>query len=485
MSNIESFSISPAPGMIDVIGHSGYTFNFAIADLIDNCISANAKSILVFFDLDDDNPYIYVKDDGDGMSLEKLKEAAVIGYKDINEYRDKDDLGRYSTGLKSATRSFCDSIIVSSKVKNSSSNSIKIDYEYIIKNKKREAFIINDFCLEKDISNAGTIIYCEKINFLKAGFDKNNIYIKLDELQKSLSHIFGKFIISKKIEIKIQVKNSKAIIVSGWNPFSLIENKTTKIVYEKVYNYLGQNINFKAYVLPVYNNLSKIDQAYIEGNGLLEQSGFYIYRNNRLIQEGGWLNLDNIGLDDKCKYARIEVNIPSQLDKEFQINFSKNSLVIPDELKGLFIEIAKKARKESRNNFNFQKHPVIKFTTKKHTEQIWITSTTHDGLVLNINVEHPLIKELSKEIPISSLKCLFSTLSKSLPIGMIQAQETTTISYTENELYELMTRVYKELSNENYDIDEIKKKMVSMEPFKYYKEILIGFFDKIGGTNNE
>ena len=43
------FSINPGTGMMDVLGHSGYTFNFAIADLLDNCISAHAKNIKLFF----------------------------------------------------------------------------------------------------------------------------------------------------------------------------------------------------------------------------------------------------------------------------------------------------------------------------------------------------------------------------------------------------------------------------------------------------
>lgn len=35
---------------MDVFGHSGYRFDTAIADIIDNCISAHAKNITVFFD---------------------------------------------------------------------------------------------------------------------------------------------------------------------------------------------------------------------------------------------------------------------------------------------------------------------------------------------------------------------------------------------------------------------------------------------------
>ena len=482
---MEKFSINPGTGMIDVIGHSGYDFNFAIADLVDNCLSASATKILIYFDLDNENPFLYIKDNGVGMSLNKMKEAAVIGFKGIDEYREDDDLGRYSTGLKSATRSFCDSIIITSKEKCSPVNTIKIDYEYIVFNKKWEAFVLDNSPVENELDDTGTIIYCEKINFLKAGFNKNTIYEKIEFLEKSLSHIFGKFLLSNHIAIYIQVKNSKPIEVKGWNPFSLPVDKTTKVVCEKKYNYLDTFITMKAYILPVYNNLGKQDQLYMIGRGLLEQSGFYIYRNKRLIQEGGWLNLDGIGLDDKSKYARIEVNIPSKLDKEFQINFSKNSLVIPDQLKSSFLDVAKKARKESRNNFNFQKHPEFKKTTRKDSERIWKTSKTNNGLVLTVNMEHPLIIELSKEIPTAALKSLFNTLSKSLPVSMIQSQETTTVSYTENELFELMATMHKKLISEGYRTSDIKKKMVSMEPFKDYKEYLIDYFDKIGDNNDE
>ena len=63
------FSISPGTGMMDVLGHSGYTFNYAMADILDNCISAHAKNIKIYFDLTLKNPYLYILDDGDGMTL--------------------------------------------------------------------------------------------------------------------------------------------------------------------------------------------------------------------------------------------------------------------------------------------------------------------------------------------------------------------------------------------------------------------------------
>lgn len=470
-----TFSISPGTGMIDVLGHSGYTFNFAIADLIDNCISAHAKKIKIFFDLSSDEPYLYIHDDGIGMNLDDLKNAAIIGFKDIDSYRSIDDLGRYSTGLKSATRSFCDDVYISSKKESQTANTIEIDYSHISESKKWEAFIINNPEYESKIGNHGTIVVCNRLHFIDDISLNKTVFEKIENLEKSISHIFGKFLISGEISISIQVKGSIPIEIKGWNPFGLIENKSTKVVYNDTLKFKNQSVKVKAFILPTYTNLSKIDQQYMSGNGLIDQEGFYIYRNKRLIKEGGWLGIDN--LDDKSKYARIEVEIPSTLDKEFKINFSKNSIEIPEDLKSSFMEVAKIARKESHNNFNYLNHPSTKRTTKKEEDKIWKTSKSNGALVLSINMQHPLIQELSSKLTTNELKKLCSLISKSLPVSMIQGQNTTTISYTENELEDLMNEMYEKLLKDTNNVSEVKKKMSSMEPFKNNKNLLIDFFD--------
>lgn len=473
------FSINPGTGMMDVLGHSGYTFNFAIADLLDNCISAHAKNIKLFFDFNSEEPYLYILDDGDGMSLDDLKNSAVIGFKDINLNRESDDLGRYSTGLKSATRSFCDDVIISSKKDGMKCNSIEIDYSHIKESKKWEAFILDSFFLENKINDHGTLVFCKRLNFSNDISLNKNVFDKLNDLEMSISHIFGKFLLAGNIKISIQVSGSTENQVKGWNPFALPENKSTKLVFKDIKKYKGHEISFKAYVLPTYGNLSKTDQAYIEGKGLIEQEGFYIYRNKRLIKEGGWLSLDKMGLDDKCKYARIDVEIPSSLDKEFDINFSKNSLSVPEELIDIFTVVANKARRESRSNFNYVKHPELKKTTKKEEERIWKTTKSGGALVLSINMEHPLIQEVSSKLSSQELKKLCVLLSKSLPLTMIQEQNTTVVSYTDNELEDLMDEMYQKMLKDGLEKKTIKSKMSKMEPFKDNLNLLIKFFDRM------
>jgi hypothetical protein len=235
----------------------------------------------------------------------------------------------------------------------------------------------------------------------------------------------------------------------------------------------------KAYILPVFNNLSPLDQEYMAGNGLLEQEGFYIYRNDRLIQEGGWLNLENIKLSPKSQYARIEVKITADLDEEFKINFSKNSLIVPDELVPWFKEIATKARNESKNSANYLKHPEFKKKLKTEEEKVWKVSHSSVGTVLTVNIDHPLIVEICGGLSVAERKKLFSTLAKSLPIGMIQMQNLGVDSYTENEMMELIDAMYKKLKGEGLTLKEIKAKIVTIEPFKDNKEFLIKYFDEL------
>ena len=473
------FSITPGTATMDVLGHSGYTFDFAIADLIDNCIAAHAKNISIFFNLKAHKPFIYILDDGDGMSLEKLKEAAVVGSKDISSIRAEDDLGRYSTGLKSATRSFCNNIIISSKTKGGDANSIQLDYTHIVESKKWEAFELESFEFEDKLNEKGTIVYCEDLTILGSELNVSNVYDKMDALEKALSHIFGKYLLKDAITISIQNEGSKPVFVKGWNAFGLVENQTTKTVYDDKRTFKGSVIYVKAYILPVFTNLSDVDKEYMTGKGLLEQEGFYIYRNDRLIQEGGWLNLENIKLSPKAQYARIEVKISADLDKEFKINFSKNTLMIPDELVPWFKEIAIKARNESKNSANYLKHPEFKKKLKTEEEKVWKISHSSVGTVLTVNADHPLIVEICGGLSSMERKRLFSTLAKSLPIGMIQMQNLGVDGYTENEMMDLIDSMYKKLKNEGLTLKEIKAKIVTIEPFKDNKEFLIKYFDAL------
>ena len=78
----------------------GYSLETAIADLIDNSISAHARNLWITFWWEGRRSHIAILDDGDGMTEGELSEAMRPGSRSPLESRPADDLGRFGLGLK-------------------------------------------------------------------------------------------------------------------------------------------------------------------------------------------------------------------------------------------------------------------------------------------------------------------------------------------------------------------------------------------------
>src|ERR1017187_4197215 len=100
-----------APDLLESMRAVGYSFEAALADLIDNSIAAGARAINVRFSVAGD-PYAAVIDDGCGMSSAELTAAMRHGSRNPVLPRDATDLGRFGLGLKTASLSQCRTLTV-------------------------------------------------------------------------------------------------------------------------------------------------------------------------------------------------------------------------------------------------------------------------------------------------------------------------------------------------------------------------------------
>ena len=117
-----------APSLIESMRSLGYSFPSAIADLLDNSISAKARNIDVI-STPDIEPSLIILDDGNGMTEHELCEAMRYGSSNPLETRREDDLGRFGLGMKAASLSQCRKlIVVSKKEENISAYSWDLDY---------------------------------------------------------------------------------------------------------------------------------------------------------------------------------------------------------------------------------------------------------------------------------------------------------------------------------------------------------------------
>ena len=101
-------SIPQADTLMGSMRSMGYSFEAAIADVIDNSISANCNVVKLFFPSEPiDDLVVGILDDGEGMSADVLFEAMRYGSTDSELERPVNDLGRFGLGMKSASLSQC------------------------------------------------------------------------------------------------------------------------------------------------------------------------------------------------------------------------------------------------------------------------------------------------------------------------------------------------------------------------------------------
>ncbi len=96
-----------APSLINSMCASGYDLESAVADIIDNSISARATTVRITVNENGPSSWIAIADDGLGMDEKTLVTAMTFGCVNPEEPRAPDDLGRFGLGLKTASLSQC------------------------------------------------------------------------------------------------------------------------------------------------------------------------------------------------------------------------------------------------------------------------------------------------------------------------------------------------------------------------------------------
>lgn len=175
----------------------GYTFQTAVADIVDNSISAMAKKIRLNFNAGSENneAYVVINDDGTGMSRKELLDAMKYGSKSSLDVRSRNDLGRFGLGLKMASFSQCRKLTVLSK-KDGQTNACQWDLDAIYTQQKWMCKVlspseIENLPLSYELEKSGTSVIWQ--NFDKLVQTENFVPIfdeLLDITQDHLALVF-------------------------------------------------------------------------------------------------------------------------------------------------------------------------------------------------------------------------------------------------------------------------------------------------------
>ena len=104
-----------ADALMESLRATGYSLPDAVADLIDNSITAGARNIWLNFYWAGADSRVSILDDGYGMSEPELTAAMKVGSQSPREEREPTDLGRYGLGLKTASISQARAVTVATR----------------------------------------------------------------------------------------------------------------------------------------------------------------------------------------------------------------------------------------------------------------------------------------------------------------------------------------------------------------------------------
>ena len=312
----------------------GYTFKTALADIIDNAISANATNVYVDSPINDMSLFITILDDGFGMERDDLLNA--MKYGSDRESYSATDLGRFGLGLKSASLSQCRVLTVASKHENKVS-AFRRDLDFVVKDKRWDCLELEEDEIDEipNISklrelSQGTLVVWQNFDgaYKKSGgLVREYLMDEIDESTKHLQLVFHRYLNRKIKPLNIYINNDKLI---GFDPF-LEDHPKTDTKKPSELSVENSIIKIQTYILPHQTDLSNADIDKLGGiDSLRTGQGFYVYRNDRLIIYGTWFRLSSSNINHELfKYGRIKVDIPNNLDDMWDIDIKKQNAVVP------------------------------------------------------------------------------------------------------------------------------------------------------------
>ena len=464
-----------------------YDLAAALADLIDNSITAGATKISIDCSYDGDVSFIRIADDGRGMSEEELKNAMRPASKNPLEDRSADDLGRFGLGLKTASFSQARNLTVISK-------------------KDDKVFAAN---WDLDSISDWTML-CYSDEEANAHFIENPIFEtvteviwrKLDRVTEEgamSSEDFNRLLISSADQLSLifhrymerqtsPTKKSIMLYLNGrklepHDPFKRNHPATQQLDTETL-SVTGSKVVITPYILPHFSKLPPNEYERLAGEeGYVRNQGFYVYRNRRLIIHGTWFKLFRHG--ELSKLARVMVDIPNTLDAQWRITVDKSDAQIPTTLKRRLKDLTEKISNQSSRVYRQRGSKIH----RSDVSPVWNRTVTKGRIQFTVNTDNRGISNFVDTLS-SSQKSHFTDILRIIASGFPVEAIHTDFSENPNNIVQAETepeeivRLVKELSEglkqSGLSKEEVFDVIKTTAPFSDYIEIIAGALNESG-----
>ena len=418
---------SPSPAaLIESMRNLGYDLPSALADIIDNSITAEANQIHIDYGWNDGEPYVLIIDNGNGMSEDKLFEAMTPGATSPLEERELHDLGRFGLGLKTASWSQCKRMTAYTKHDDSIYH-LTWDLDHVSEVDKWELLgtleeyeikILNE---KLDSYDSGTAILWTNLDRIlpEKGDDetkKEHLYsIMMDLVIPHLSMIFHRYI-ERKMKLEICVGMTAC---EPWDPFMSTHQATEEVSGEM---FEDERITITPYVLPHSSKLTTaVEKEEAEGiRGWDANQGFFVYRRNRMIISGGYFDLD-LKSNASYRLCRIKVDLTNEFDLEWKVDVRKKDVIPPPSYREQLKRIAKNTMNRSSRRYVARTHSKTRLRKNQTLEEVWQRKQIGEKIQYKINSNSPGIQAIIDEHNLDKkvLKQLLYIIERTIPYRSI------------------------------------------------------------------
>lgn len=355
-----------AARLITGLRDTGYDFQTAAADIIDNSISAGACNIYVTIELrSDGRKLVHFGDDGHGMSEGELWNAMRYG---ADKRPIAKSLGKFGLGLKTASSSICKRYSVLSRTASDTISKMTWDLDHVenvnaweLLSDQPSADQLETF--EELCGESGTLVIWENCDRLlkkdyKGGVGEQQAVKRLaDTLRKHLSLVFHRFLDAddtRERNLAITVNNMRVL---PWNPFypaksDQVLSPSKQSIELELSDGTLKFAKMMAWILPHRRDMTKEEEANFARISNKSQ-GFYVYREGRLIHDGGWMDVFGAS-EPHTSLLRIEFDFGYELDEAFRIDVKKSRILFHPDLEEGLRKILQPVYREAQQRYRRQ-----------------------------------------------------------------------------------------------------------------------------------
>ncbi len=485
---------APDPAaLVESLRAFGYTPQTAVADLIDNSITATADRIWIEFDWDGANSRIAIGDNGLGMTEAELKQAMRPGSMSPQEKRAVADLGRFGLGLKTASFSQCRELTVITKTKADGVHARQWDLDTVVATHEwrlLHGYPENcaDLAERLDAQPRGTVVVWRQLDRIvgTADVDDEDAHRRFLELARSvrshLSMTFHRFLAPREGRT-ITVNDHE---VPPWDPF-LSRSKARQVLAAEELPLAGGKVLVQPVVLPHRSKLTAEEFELAGGErGWNSLQGFYVYRNKRLLVAGDWLGL-GFQKEEHYKLARIQVDITNDMDALWQIDVRKSMAQPPGVLRAELRRVAKVTRVRAVEVYR-HRGKILTRQKEKGVSPAWLQRVLHGKVSYQVNRDHPAVVEAIEHPSAQNVRNLLQIVEGTIPVPLIsiasaeqpEEQAGPFEGVSSNQLSALAIALYKSQRRRGSDHVAARDRVLTTDPFQYFPELL-----EVLDTHNE